>query len=94
MVPQYGLLALTVAGARRWEDSDVATKHVHIDDFVPQGSVLAPGITDADDSIRTGDEVVVTGPSAFGVGRAQMPGPAMVESTRGEAVQVRHVEER
>jgi archaeosine synthase len=92
-VPQYGLLALTIAGARRWDASDVPTKRVHIDDFTPHGSVLAPGITDADDGIRVGEEVVVEGPSAFGVGRARMPGPAMAESTRGEAVQMRHVEE-
>jgi len=41
-----------------------------------------------------GDEVVVEGPEAYAVGRAQMFGREMAESTRGEAVQVRHVEER
>jgi archaeosine synthase len=90
---KYGTLAMTVAGARRWVDSDVPVKRVEIDDFVPHGSVLAPGIVDADDSIRVGDEVVIDGPSAFGVGRAEMSGPEMVRSTRGIASQVRHVEE-
>jgi archaeosine synthase len=94
MVPQYGVLAFTLAGARRWVESDAPTKVVEIDGFVPHGSVLAPGVVDADTGIRVGDEVVVEGPKAFGVGRAEMSGPEMVESTRGIAVAVRHVEER
>ena len=93
MVPQYGVLALTLAGARVWDRSDVPTKRVEIDEFVPHGSVLAPGVVDADDDIRVGDEVVVAGPEAYAVGRARMFGREMVESTRGEAVQVRHVED-
>ncbi len=94
MVPSVGLLALSLAGARRWVEGDVPTRRVEIDDFVPHGSVLAPGIVAASGPIRVGEEVVVEGPSAFGVGRAEMPGPAMEESTRGVAVDVRHVEER
>ncbi|MFB6271194.1 MAG: archaeosine synthase subunit alpha, partial [Halobacterium sp.] len=93
LVPQYGSLSFTLAGARKWVDSDAPTKRVEIDAFVPEGSVLAPGVVDASDDIRVGDEVVVEGPKAFAVGRAQMPGPAMVESTRGIAVQVRHSEQ-
>ncbi len=91
VVPQYGTLALTLAGAARWVASDVPVKRVEIDAFRPHGSVLAPGIVDADDSIRVGDEVLIEGPEAFGIGRAAMHGRAMVESTRGEAVDVRHV---
>lgn len=94
LAQEYGVLALTLAGARRWVDSDLPTNVVEIDDFVPHGSVLAPGISDASDAIRVGDEVVVDGPSAFGVGRAQMSGPEMCDSTRGVACEVRHVEER
>ncbi|MFC7201396.1 archaeosine synthase subunit alpha [Halospeciosus flavus] len=94
LVPNYGLLSFTLAGGRRWVESDVPTKTVEIDDFVPRGSVLAPGVVDADDSIRPGDEVVVEGPSAFAVGRALTHGAEMTESTRGEVVQVRHSEER
>ena len=93
LVPNYGVLSFTLAGARRWVDSDVPTKTVEIDNFVPHGSVLAPGVVDADEEIRIGDEVVIEGPSAFGVGRASMSGPEMAESTRGVAVEVRHVEE-
>ncbi|MFC4408032.1 archaeosine synthase subunit alpha [Haloarchaeobius iranensis] len=92
-VPSYGTLAFTLEGARRWDESDAPTKRVEIDGFVPHGSVLAPGVVDADEDIRVGDEVVVEGPAAYAIGRAQMHGAAMVESTRGEAASVRHVEE-
>ena len=94
LVPEYGLLALTIAGARRWVDSDAPTKRVEIDAFVPHGSVLAPGVVDASESIRVGDEVVIEGPKAFAIGRAEMSGPEMVESTRGIASSVRHLEEK
>ncbi|WP_135821218.1 archaeosine synthase subunit alpha [Halostella litorea] len=94
MVPQYGLLAFTLAGARRWVDSDAPTKRVSIDGFVPHGSVLAPGVVEADDDVRVGDEVVIEGPKAFAVGRARMSGPEMCESTRGVACSVRHVDEK
>ena len=94
MVPQYGLLALTLAGGDRWVASDAPTKTVEIEGFVPHGSVLAPGVLDASDDIRPGDEVVIEGPAAFAVGRAEMSGPEMVDSTRGVASTVRHVRER
>lgn len=94
MVPEYGLLALTIAGAKRWEESPIPTKYVEIDDFVPHGDVLAPGIRSADETILVGDEVVVTGPSAYAVGRAQMNGVELAASTRGVGVDLRHSEER
>jgi archaeosine synthase len=94
LVPQYGSLSFTLEGARHWLESDAPTKRVEIDPFVPKGSVLAPGITDADDDIRVGDEVVIEGPRAFAVGRAQMHGAEMRDSTRGVAVEVRHSETR
>ena len=94
MVPQYGTLSLTPAGGRAWIDSDAPTKRVDIDGFVPSGSVLAPGVIDADESIRPGDEVVFEGPKAFGVGRAACHGRAMIEGSRGVAVDVRHCEEK
>ncbi|MEF8840970.1 MAG: archaeosine synthase subunit alpha [Haloarculaceae archaeon] len=94
LVPQYGTLSFTLAGARRWVESDAPTKRVAIDGFVPRGSVLAPGVLDADEDIRVGDEVAVEGPRAFAVGRAAMHGAEMRSSTRGVAVEVRHSEER
>ncbi|WP_299236524.1 archaeosine synthase subunit alpha [Natronomonas sp.] len=94
MVPQYGTLSLTLAGARAWRESGAETKTVRIDGFVPSGSVLAPGVLSADEAIRPGDEVVFEGPEAVGVGRAASHGRAMVEGTRGVAVDVRHCESR
>ncbi|MBX0294959.1 archaeosine synthase subunit alpha [Haloarcula nitratireducens] len=94
LAQQYGVLSFTTAGARRWAESDVPTKTVEIEPFVPHGSVLAPGIVDVSDDVRVGDDVVVRGDAAFGVGRAEMSGPEMQSSTRGIAVQMRHVEER
>jgi len=93
MVPQYGVLALTLAGARRWADSEIPTRLVTIDGFVPRGSVLAPGIVDIEGEIRVGEEVLIDGPKAFGIGRAAMCGSEMETSTRGIAVSVRHVEQ-
>jgi archaeosine synthase len=98
MVPTYGTLALSLAGARRLQSlgraGELSAPTARIDGFVPQGSVLAPGVVGATDHVRPGDEVVFEGPAAFGVGRALMGGPEMARSTRGVSVQVRHVEER
>ncbi len=79
MVPQYGTLSFTLAGARRWVESGARSRRVEIDAFAPHGSVLAPGVVDADDDIRPGDEVVIEGPKAFAIGRAEMSGPEMAE---------------
>jgi len=62
---------------------------VYIDDFIPHGDVLVPGVRDADPRIREGDEVMVEGPSASATGRAMMSAPEMRRSTRGVAVRVR-----
>ena len=62
---------------------------VKIDAFVPQGDVLAPGVTDCDPRIREGDEVLVEGPLALATGRAMMGADEMLRSKRGVAVRVR-----
>lgn len=90
ITPQ-GTIALSLEGAKRLLPRGVYV--VEIGDFVPRGDVLAPGVTSADDQIRPGDEVMVVGEAAFGVGRAKMSGWEMVESTRGIAVELRQVEE-
>ncbi|HOT04196.1 MAG TPA: archaeosine synthase subunit alpha [Methanolinea sp.] len=64
---------------------------VAIDEFVPTGDVLAPGVVDADPRIREGDEVLVTGPCAIATGKAAMPACEMLRSGRGVAVRVRKV---
>ncbi|MCW3141859.1 MAG: archaeosine synthase subunit alpha [Methanophagales archaeon] len=93
IVPEYGLLVLTVKGARRIENL-LSLYKVEIGNFVPKGSILAPGVINAGEQIRANDEVVFCGEKAFGVGKAKMSGWEMVESRRGVAVQVRAVEER
>ena len=90
ITPQ-GTIALSLEGAKRLLPRGGYI--VEIGDFVPRGDVLAPGVTSADDEIRPGDEVIVTGEAALGVGRAKMSGWEMVESTRGIAVELRQVEE-
>ncbi len=87
-----GNMALSMAGAKRLEPLGRYT--VRIGDFLPRGSLLAPGVVDADEEIRPGDEVIITGEQAFGIGRAKMSGWEMVASRRGVAVEIRHIKER
>jgi len=87
----YGTIALTLAGAALMPPD---IYRVRIDDFLPKGSVLAPGVVEADPQIRQMDEVIVQGSMALGVGRAQMSGLEMVGSSRGLAVDLRAVEEK
>ena len=89
LVPQYGMLALSLEGAELMVKSEKYM--VKIDDFVPRGSILAPGVIKADPGIRPNDEVIVIGKRALCVGRAAMSGKEMVESSRGVAVDIRHV---
>lgn len=89
LIPQYGMLALSPEGAELVLKSEKYV--VKIDDFVPRGSILAPGVLEADPEIRPNDEVIVLGKKALCVGRAMMSGREMEESGRGVAVDVRHV---
>ncbi len=89
MLTERGLLSLTLDGGRVLSQSNVYC--VEIDDFYPQGSVFAVGVSDADAGIRIGDDVVVRrGQDVRAVGVAEMPGKEMIESERGVAVRVRH----
>jgi archaeosine synthase len=67
---------------------------VTIDDFIPEGDVLVPGVKDADPAIRDGDEVLVVGPRAIATGRAFLPAGEMLRSHRGVAVRVRKIKRR
>jgi archaeosine synthase len=89
LVPQYGMLALSLEGAEPMLES--RKYMVKIDDFVPRGSILAPGVLQADPRIRPNDEVIVLGERALCVGRALMSGNEMIKSSRGVAVDIRHV---
>lgn len=87
-----GTMALSMQGAKRLEP--LGRYIVTIGDFVPKGSLLAPGVVEADGQIRPGDEVIISGEKAFGIGRAKMSGWEMVASSRGVAVELRHIKER
>jgi predicted RNA-binding protein (TIGR00451 family) len=53
--------------------------------------VFAPGVKNADESIRIGDEVIIMKNMMLcAVGVALMNGKEMVESSHGEAVKIRH----
>ncbi|MDD1677191.1 MAG: archaeosine synthase subunit alpha [Methanomicrobiales archaeon] len=65
---------------------------VEIDDFLPQGDILVPGILRADEQILEGDEVFVHGPRATATGRAAMGAFEMVHSRHGIAIRVRKVQ--
>lgn len=64
---------------------------IAIDDFVPEGDILVPGVVGADPAIREGDEVLVVGRRAVATGRAAMSADEMGRSARGVAVRVRKV---
>ena len=85
--PGTGLLRPTFEG---WKYLPCVYR-VRIDDFIPQGDILAPGIISADPAIREGDEVLVEGPRALATGRAAMGAAEMQSSARGVAVRVRKV---
>jgi len=90
LTEERGLLSLTMDGANRLKETGQYWVEIS-DDFTLKGSVFAPGITDADDSIRIGDEVLVRKKNSLcGVGVALMNGKEMTESTHGEAVKIRH----
>ncbi len=89
LVKDRGLLSLTLEGAERLAKSPVYW--VEIDDFMPHGSIFATGVSDADLSIRIGDEVIVRHKGEVrAVGTAVMNAEEMIQSNRGEAVKIRH----
>ena len=84
---ERGLISLTLEGAKKINDYNVEIYN----DFELKGSVFSPGIKNADKKIRIGDEVRVNNKKKIvAIGVAQMNGEEMIESTRGEAVKVRH----
>lgn len=87
-----GNMALSMQGAKRLEP--LGRYIVRIGDFLPKGSLLAPGVVEADEQIRPGDEVIIRGERAFGVGKARMSGWEMASSKRGVAVDIRHIKEK
>lgn len=93
LVKERGLLSLTLEGAQRLAETPVYW--VEIDDFMPHGSIFATGVCNADPSIRIGDEVIIRHKGEVrAVGVAMMNAEEMIQSTRGEAVKVRHYKKR
>jgi archaeosine synthase len=87
---ERGLISLTMAGGERLIDAEHYWVEI-FDDFTLKGSVFAPGVKNADESIRIGDEVIIRKNTKLcGVGVALMSGKEMVESKHGEAVKIRH----
>jgi archaeosine synthase len=81
---------LTFEGAKRLVDAERYWVEIY-DDFTLKGSVFAPGIKDADELIRIGDEIMIRRHGKLcGVGVACMNGKEMKESQHGEAVKLRH----
>ncbi|WNY23968.1 hypothetical protein MmiHf6_12920 [Methanimicrococcus hongohii] len=92
LVPQFGQLAFSIAAAEKIIKSDKYDGQytVTIDNFLPKGSLLAPGIVEADPAIRPGDDVIILGENVIGVGKSKMSGIEMNSSTKGVAVLPRH----
>lgn len=87
---ERGFLSLTMAGAERLCNAKQYWVEIY-DDFTLKGSVFAPGVKQADASIRIGDEVLVQKHNQLcGVGVALMNGTEMSHATQGEAVKIRH----
>ncbi len=85
-----GFISLTIDGANRIAKSNNYWVKIY-DDFKLKGSVFSPGVKDADENIRVGDEVVVIRNNKLcAVGVAQMNGEEMRNMSHGEAVKVRH----
>ena len=87
---ERGLVSLTLAGAGKLFDSNKFWVDIY-DDFEIIGSIFAPGVKNADEEIRIGDEVIVLkNERLVAVGVAQMNGEEMKNSNHGEAIKVRH----
>jgi len=87
---ERGLISLTIDGAKIIAKFGKYWVKIH-NDFTLKGSVFAPGVKDADESIRINDEVIVLkNNNLCAVGVSQMNGNEMRESTHGEAVKIRH----
>jgi archaeosine synthase len=86
-----GYISLTLDGARKIKSFDRYWIDI-ADDFIPKGSILAPGVINSDEDIRIGDEVLIfRNKTLIGVGIAVMNGLDMKKCSYGEAVKIRHI---
>ena len=87
---ERGIISLTMAGSERISKLNKYKVEIY-DDFSLEGSVFAPGIKNADSSIRIGDEVIIIQDKKLrGVGVAKLNGNEMMKLNYGEAVKIRH----
>ena len=88
---ERGFISLTIEGAKKIAQCGEYWVEIY-DDFTPKGSIFAPGIKNADETIRIGDDVIVLqNKKVCAVGVAQMNGTEMKETDKGEAVKTRHI---
>ncbi|HSQ88220.1 PUA domain-containing protein, partial [Romboutsia sp.] len=90
MTEKRGFISLTSFGGKKIQSMNSYWVEI-FDDFDLKGSVFAPGVKNADEQVRIGDEVVVLrNKKLAGVGVAMMNGYDMVQLKYGEAVKMRH----
>ena len=92
LIGEKGYISLTLDGAKKI--SNKCEYKIEIsDDFKPKGSILAPGVINANKEIRIGDEVLIFRKKRLiGVGSACMNGKDMKFLNYGEAVKIRHID--
>ncbi len=87
---ERGLITITIEGAKRIFNSNKYFIEI-FDDFLLKGSLLVPGIKNADKDIRIGDEVfIIKNKKLYAIGVAKMNGKKMMELNYGEAASIRH----
>ena len=90
MTEKRGFISLTNFGGKKIQSMNSYWVEIY-DDFDLKGSVFAPGVKNADEQVRIGDEVVVLrNKKLAGVGVAMMNGYDMIQLKYGEAVKMRH----
>ena len=95
--PTDGLLALTLAGARRLAEARPAPRlrvmvREDVMKFIAEGGdVFARHVVSADSALRVGEEAIVasSGGEVVAVGKALLTGKEMLSFKRGVAVKVR-----
>ncbi|TFG34951.1 hypothetical protein EU527_00445 [Candidatus Thorarchaeota archaeon] len=90
-ISETGSLSLTIDGGIRLASLNRYWVRLEAPS-VKGGSIFAVGISEADPSIRPGDEVIVLNDNGdvTAVGRSEMSGREMCDLNRGRAVSVRH----
>lgn len=89
LTPDRGQLSLTMHGARLLQA--LGRFQVEIDDFLPRGGILAPGVQRATLDIQPEDEVLVVHQGQLrAVGKAVVCSEDLGKLRKGEVVKVRH----